>query len=316
MKVSGFSFARNTSKLFYPIRESILSILPIVDEFVIALGKSDPDDITGDLIRSIKSDKIKIIHTEWDTEKFPVGGAIYAQQTDMAKAACTGDWLFYLQSDEVVHEKYLPAIRNAMEHNLGNTGIDGLLLRYLHFYGDYDHINDFHGWYDKEIRIIRNDPEIHSFMDAQSFRRIPDFDGESYTSKEGTYKLKVREIDASIYHYGWVRPPDFMFKKHFAFHSVQKGEETARMIYDKQASGLFDYGSLYPLRIFNGTHPAVMQEKVKEFDWGHMLHYEKGYKSKHLRQKHEMLKNRLLTRIERAFFNGRHIFDYTNWIKV
>ena len=37
---------RNTSTLYYPFLESIQSILPILDEFVIAMGDNDPDDQT------------------------------------------------------------------------------------------------------------------------------------------------------------------------------------------------------------------------------------------------------------------------------
>jgi hypothetical protein len=39
MKISGFSFVRNGIKLYYPVIESIQSILPICDEFIIAVGK-------------------------------------------------------------------------------------------------------------------------------------------------------------------------------------------------------------------------------------------------------------------------------------
>ena len=104
MKISGFTFLRNTSKLYYPILESIQSALPIVDEFVIALGKGDADDDTEAKIRSLQSDKIKIIHTEWDLETF-TGGTEYAHQTNIAKTHCTGDWLLYLQGDELIHEE-------------------------------------------------------------------------------------------------------------------------------------------------------------------------------------------------------------------
>src|ERR1700710_2565070 len=110
MTISGFTMVRNATKLYYPIKEAIESILPIVDEFVVALGNCDPDDNTFAEIMSIGSDKIKIIHTVWDIDKYP-RGMEHAHQTDIAKNACRGDWLFYLQSDEVVHEKYLPVIR-------------------------------------------------------------------------------------------------------------------------------------------------------------------------------------------------------------
>ena len=64
MFISGFSMVRNAVKLYYPVKESIESILPIVDEFVIALGNCDDDDQTLEEIKKINSNKIKIIHTK------------------------------------------------------------------------------------------------------------------------------------------------------------------------------------------------------------------------------------------------------------
>src|SRR5688572_23772830 len=113
MTISGFTFVRNATKLYYPVKESIQSILPIVDEFVVALGDCSPDDHTLQEILSIQSSKIKIIHTIWDLKKN--AQKEYAKQTDIAKDACRGDWLFYIQSDEVIHEKYLPGIVHKCE---------------------------------------------------------------------------------------------------------------------------------------------------------------------------------------------------------
>ena len=86
MKISGFTFLRNTSKLYYPILESIQSVLPLVDEFVIALGKGDEDDDSEQKILSLNSSKIKIIHTTWDLDTYS-DGTEYAHQTDIAKEA-------------------------------------------------------------------------------------------------------------------------------------------------------------------------------------------------------------------------------------
>ena len=139
MKVTGFSFIRNAVKNDYPVVQAILSILPICDEFVIALGNSE--DNTQELIESIASPKIKIIHTIWD-ESIREGGKTFAQETDKAYAAISKDtdWAFYVKGDECVHENYLPVIKKAMEENLGNKNVEGLLFKYLHFYGSYDFI--------------------------------------------------------------------------------------------------------------------------------------------------------------------------------
>lgn len=311
MRISGFTMCRNADKLYYPIRAVIESILPIVDEFIVALGKGDPDDRTLAEIEKIHSDKVKVIHTEWDIEAYP-NGMENAHQTDIAKAACSGDWLFYLQADEVVHEKFLPIIKATCEKYLKDQRVEGLLFNYMHFWGDYDHYVNYHGWYPKEIRIVRNDPEIHSFESAQSFRRIPDFDGKSYRKKEGTYKLHVAPVDAWIYHYGWVRPPSRMQSKTKALDAIHKGEEGASKMHSGRSLD-FDYGNLSRLPVFNGTHPVVMQEWIAEFDWKIDLHYEPGYKPERPPVKHEKFKYILLTWVEQSLLGGRQIMGYSNW---
>ncbi len=311
MKISGFTMAKNASKLYYPIKQAVASILPIVDEFVAVLGDSDPDDTSREEILSLKSDKIKIIDTVWDIEKYP-RGMEHAHQTDIAKEACTGDWLFYLQADEVVHEKYLPVIKKRCEELLHDREVEALLFKYLHFWGDFRHYSNSHCWYGHEIRIIRNDPEIHSWESAQSFRRIPHFDGLNYRVQEGTHKLKAALVDAFIYHYGWVRPPEYMQKKSKAFYTSHKGRITAEKMYERQPSA-FDYGPLNKLKEFKGTHPAVMKEWIEKFDWEDRLQYEGGVNPKREKRYHEKLKNRFLTFIEQNFLGGRQIFTFHNY---
>ncbi|MEX0966793.1 MAG: hypothetical protein WD077_06115 [Bacteroidia bacterium] len=311
MKISGFTFGKNTVKLYYPIREAIESILPIVDEFVIALGKGDEDDTTLSEIERINSDKIRIIHTEWDTKAYP-DGTENAHQTDIAMKACTGDWLFYLQADEVVHEKYLDTIRNRCRELLDNHEIEGLIFRYKHFFGDYWHFNDKHGWYPYEIRIVRNLPDIHSYQSAQSFRRIPDFDGKSYRKKEGSHKLQVAKVDAEIYHYGWVRPPALMQKKTIALETIHKGADATIKRYT-EGPAYFDYGPLRSLLTFKDSHPKVMQEMISRFNWKEQLNYKDFYVPDRRLFKHEKPKYKLLNILERTI--GRQLFTHKNWIE-
>lgn len=308
MFISGFSFVRNATKLYYPVRASIESILPVVDEFVIAVGNSDPDDHTLEEIQKIKSDKIKIIQTEWDLEKY-AGGSEYAHQTDIAKKHCKGDWLFYLQSDEVIHEKYLPLIKSKCREVLNNKNVEGLLFDYKHFWGDYSHYMISHKWYPKEIRIIRNDPDIHSWRDAQSFRRIPGFDDKNYFQKENTFKLKVAGVNAIVFHYGWVRPPELMKKKWVSFEKDMRGEEEASSFF-KYKPEVFDYGDLRKLGIFKETHPAVMKDFINQFNWHDQLQHKNLWITKH---KHDKLKYRLLSFIENKFFGGKQIAGFKNY---
>jgi hypothetical protein len=313
MKISAFTFTKNATKLYYPLKASIECLLPLVDEFIVVIGDCDDDDFTQKEIESIQSDKIKIIHTIWDLEKFP-NGQEYAHQTDIAKAACTGHWLFYIQSDEVVHEKYLPIIKENCEKYLEDKEVEGFLFKYRHFWGDYDHYVSSHAWYPREIRIIRNDPEIHSWRDAQSFRRIRDFDGKDYYKKENTFKLKVVEIDAFIFHYGFVRPPFLMQKKRKNHNTNYAGQNSTDILF-KNEGELFDYGDLSKIKIYKETHPEVMHDFIKKFNWKNLLRYKPDGKKRKL-QKHEKLKYRLLTLFEKTFLNGRLLFGFKNYQRI
>ena len=301
---------KNATKLYYPIKESIMSILPIVDEFVVALGDCDPDDHTREVIESIGSDKVKIIDTIWDLTKYP-NGTENAHQTDIAREACSGDWLFYLQADEVVHEKYLPTIEQRCQELLPDQEVEGLLFKYIHFWGDYDHHHNGHSWYPHEIRIVRNRPDIHSWESAQSFRSIPQFDYKNYRQQEGTRKLNVALVDAYIYHYGWVRPPHYMQNKKKSLDTIHKGKERVAEIYDQQADE-FDYGPLDMATLFKGTHPKVMQELISQFNWQNKLHRNGPIPDNRPKFKHEKPKYRVISFIEKNLLGGMRLGGFKN----
>jgi hypothetical protein len=312
MTISGFTMVKNAEKLYYPLKESILSILPIVDEFVIALGDCDADDNTLNIILSIDSPKIKIINTKWDTVTYPKGSEL-AHQTDIAKSNCTGDWLFYLQADEVIHENDLATILEKCKEHINNTAIDGLLFNYLHFWGDYNHaFSHNHSWYRHEIRIVRNKPEIHSWRDAQSFRKINNFNKEMYLESIGTSKLNVAMANATVYHYGWVRPPLLMARKQQRFSSCYVGAQLEDSQID--LTKVIDYGRMDYAPTFKGSHPRVMEIKIAEFNWGNQLNYTKKTIKDSKIPKHERLKYRFLTAFERLFFREFGLFTFKNFV--
>ncbi|MBI5914076.1 MAG: hypothetical protein HY842_01765 [Bacteroidetes bacterium] len=313
MKISGFTMVKNATKLYYPIRQSIESILPVVDEFIVALGDCDPDDHTEAEILHIGSEKIRIVKTVWDLEKYP-NGTENAHQTDLAKSHCTGDWLFYLQADEVVHEQYLPRIRRCCEAHLHDPEVEGMLFGYVHFWGDYWHHQVAHGWYKNEIRIIRNLPDFHSWESAQSFRRLPGFDGRNYRQQAGTFKLKVAAVPAFIYHYGWVRPPQLMQRKKKSLDTIHKGVERVAELY-RHGPAECDYGPLGRAAKFTGTHPAVMKAWMEKFDWQGQLNYSRRELNPHReRHKHDSFRVRLLTFLEQKLLGGREIGGFRNYV--
>ncbi len=250
MKVSGFTFIRNAVKYDYPIVESILSILPVCDEVVVAVGKSE--DSTMQLIQNIGSDKIRIIETEWDLS-LREGGKVLAEETNKALAAIAPDtdWCFYIQGDEVVHEQDLDTIQAAMQEWKDNKEVEGLLFKYKHFYGSYDYIGDSRRWYRREIRVVRYGIGVQSYRDAQGFR----IDNR---------KLRVKEIDAYIYHYGWVKPPEKQSAKQRYFNKLWHADEE---VAKKHTDAPFDYSQIDYLKPFEGTHPKIMVPRIAQKNW-------------------------------------------------
>lgn len=251
MKVSGFTFIRNAVRFDYPIVEAITSILPVCDEFVVVVGKSE--DSTRALIEGIGSSKIKIIDSVWD-DSLRQGGRVLAVETDKALAAVApdSDWAFYIQGDEVIHERFLPAIRAAMEQWKDDHQVEGLLFNYQHFYGSYDYIGDSSRWYRKEVRVIRKRPGMHSYRDAQGFR----LNGRP---------LRVRQVDACVYHYGWVKPPEKQQEKQKQFHRLWHEDDKVKAMVGTENE--FDYSRIDSLSRFKGEHPAVMQDRIRRINW-------------------------------------------------
>ena len=286
MKISGFTIIKNAVKNDYPIKEAILSILPVVDEMIVSVGDSDDD--TESLIRSIDSEKIKIVHSVWDPA-IKTGGSILAVETNKAfeHIAPDSDWAFYIQGDEVVHEKYHAAIRAAAEKYKDDKAVDGLLFNYLHFYGTYDYVGDSRRWYHKEVRIIRNDKTISSYKDAQGFR------------KQGK-KIRVKQIDAFIYHYGWVKSPQQMLQKQK--NTVEFWSDQQEWNSSIQSQQVFDFSDFDSLEKFADTHPSVMLQRVKEKNWQVELD---------VNQKKFSLKEKLLYWFEKK--TGKRLFDFRNY---
>ena len=286
MKVAGFTIVRNAVKFDYPAAEAIKSILPVCDTVFVAVGDSEDDTLK--LIENIGSDKIKIIKTKWDMS-LREGGKVLAVETNKAFDAIPDeyDWCFYIQADEVMHEKYAEPVKAAMKKHLDHREVEGLLFNYRHFYGSYDYVGTSRRWYRREVRIVRNDKSIRSYKDAQGFRK-------------NNRKLRVKLIEAEMFHYGWVKPPEKQQEKQKNFHKFwHSDDKVEEMVGD---SSEFDYSEIDALSLFKGTHPEVMQPRIAQKNW----------KFDHDLTKVNMsLKDKLLHKVENL--TGWRIGEYKNY---
>jgi len=289
MKVCGFTIVRNAVKYGYPVVESIKSVLPLCDQFVVAVGNSS--DGTLDLIKSINSEKILITETIWD-DTLRAGGRVLAVETNKAMDAIPGDvdWCFYIQADEVIHENSYEEIRNAMVQWKDTPAVEGFLFRYHHFWGTFNYIGINRQWYRHEIRLIRNDKQIRSYRDAQGFRK-------------NNRKLRVKSINAFVYHYGYVRPPAVMKEKMKDFSSLYHSNADLQKEIERISN--FNYEEVDAVKRFIGSHPAIMKNRIDEQEWSVNID-EKRFRMG--------VKDKFLFMLER--FLGYRFFEYKNYKRI
>ena len=254
VRVSGFTILRNGIRFGYPFEESIRSLLPLVDELHVGVGRSDDDSL--ERVRAIPSAKLRVFETEWDLQQRD-GGRLLSQQTNLALDCCDGDWCFYLQADEVLHEEDYDLIWTAMRRHHNRKRVLGLWFRYRHFVCDYGLRNAL--GYLTSVRIIRSGCNLRSIRDASKFGWSDD-----RPLRERPFS-RTRSTGARIFHYGYVRPPQSMADKSESFSrmydSGRLGDARPR---DELADWEYDLAACVPYR---GTHPAVMADRIAARDW-------------------------------------------------
>ncbi len=96
-----------------------------------------------------------------------------------------------------------------------------------------------------------------------------------------------------------------MQKRRKSFAADIHGEVRAGEIFESQEE-IFDYGTRARLRPFRETHPVVMKDFIKKFDWADQI----GIKPPQgMEQKHDRVKYRLLTAVEESLLGGEQIGD-------
>ena len=252
MRVSGFTFVRNAVRLDYPVVESIRSILPIVDEFVVNVGNSD--DGTRELIAAIGDPKIRIVDSHWNPH-MRTGGYVLAQQTNIALLNCTGDWAIYLQSDEAIHQQDHARLIELMTMYREDERVEGLVLRRLSFYGDYRTVADAYPMrLDLACRVVKPHKFVLSRGDAASFTVHPKY-------KERGRRIRVVDTGLDVLHYMDVRAPaasvDFVREKQSYW-----GPESPQAAPAKDANYYYCRLPRCFFAEYTGPHPASFAERI------------------------------------------------------
>ena len=286
MRVVGFTLVSNAIRLDFPIIPAIRSILPLCEEVIVNVGPSE--DATLDLVRSLDDPRVRIIEGTWDRG---LGGRVLAAETQRALDAVRGDWAVYIQADEVLHDTAVPLLDHAMRAALDDPRVEGLLVNYVHFYGNVEWIATNRTWYRREVRVVRPGAAPQSYEEAQGFRVGP-----------GLRRIAARSTGALMFHYGWSRPLAALREKRLVDHVMyhgRSGREIRPPIPDRIP---WQVG----LRRFTGTHPSVATE------WIAPRRSDPGFGPREWSP--EMLRLGASLLIERA--TGWRPFEYRNYVEV
>lgn len=284
VKLSGFTIVRNAVKLDFPLEASIRSLLPICDEVVVNVGRSQ--DNTLELVRSIGEPKIRVVESEWD---MTIQNKVLGDETLRAMRACRYPWGIYIQADEVLHEAGAEALARAVREYDSDARVEGLLVKYLHFYGDLDTIACNRRWYRREVRAVRLDPalDIRPYQGAQGFRVGPDH-----------RRIRAHLTDAEMFHYGWARPA----------RALRSKREVSQVLYpwSREREAGRPLLPWFPgLKPFRGTHPAVAR------DWVDARRHDPERRIEPPRFRAEHLRFYASNLIERT--TGARIFEFRNY---
>ena len=247
-KVSGFTICRNSQKLGYPYIESLLSLGPLCDEIIVTLD--DTQDGTKEQLLQLQTQfkqqfkiELKIINSQWNMQNMK-GGAELAVQTDIALNHCQHNIVFYLQSDEVLHEEDYPLIKKDLAKLAQHPKAQSLVFQWIHFYGDQHTIVQNRKWYRKEIRAFKKNSGLKSFKDAQSFRK---------PLGEKLVKLPALESQAKVLHYGHMRHKELMAEKVNYFREQWQEKDLSKIPADKV------FKAQYGIQKFKDSHPQIMK---------------------------------------------------------
>src|SRR3989475_12169103 len=235
--LSGFILVRNAITLYVPIVATVRSVLEVCDEVVVNVGKSD--DATRDVVAGIDDPRVRIVDSVWDMSK---GDDTLALETQRAMDACRGTWGVYIQADEVLHDGGVPELRQRIAEYDDDPRVEGLLVRYRHFWGNFDTLATTRRYYRREVRCVRLGRDVRSFQDAQGFRVGPE-----------ERRVRARATAARMFHYGWARPPAALRRKLAASRDIftEVPDRTAA----REARGRLGWTPL--LRRFTGEHPRA-----------------------------------------------------------
>lgn len=174
--ISGYITTYNCEKQGYPYIKSIKSMLQFCDEVCVVDGGSTDgtQERLSDLSREDSRIKIKTIQRDWAHKRHAVFDGM---QKAEARAMCSSEFCWQMDSDEIVHEDDAPKIIDLCSKF--PAGVDIVSLPVIEYWGGPNKVRaDIQPW---KWRLSRNSPQITHGIPAALRRK--DANGDTYASQ-------------------------------------------------------------------------------------------------------------------------------------
>jgi glycosyltransferase involved in cell wall biosynthesis len=234
MKISGVLTIKDGIYLGYPFLEAILSVLPIVDEFLINDGGSEDGTIWA--LKKLKKvfPKIKIFQVPWfKSDCWETIDRTLEYLIEKAK----GDWIFEVQGDEIWHENDIMKLKEVIEYaNLHHFNS----IRQPRLDCSFTSIDDY---IYRNVRIVRKIPNLKSYWGGDDFQI-----GNPGPPREGFTAHNVPpELETSI--------PYYHFHRVFPKNALRADERIAKEIAPKNVERLEAFKILKEVNLNSFTLP-------------------------------------------------------------
>jgi glycosyltransferase involved in cell wall biosynthesis len=190
-KISGYTTTKDCISQKYPFEQSVKSMLGFSDEVVVVDGGST--DGTWEFLEawSKKEDRLKVykVERDWNHKRHAVFDGL---QKAEARSRCTGDFLWQMDSDEIVHEDHYEKIIGLCKNFPDN--IDLVSLPVIEYWGGSEKVRmDINPW---KWRLSKNKEyithgipgQLRKIDDEGNLYSLPGSDGCDYVHSE-TFEL-------------------------------------------------------------------------------------------------------------------------------
>lgn len=215
--ITGINTIRNGIKNGYPFVESILSVLPLVDEYLINDGGSTDGTLEALNKMTEVFPKIKLFQIpDYQSVRWDCVSNVLNHFIDIAQ----GNWIFLGNADELIHESDVKPLKETI---LSEKTADVLRYNRKEVAHNWTKLNEDYYW---PVRTARKIPGLYQNWNS--------YGGDEFLDKDGWIKdsPRARKTEFVVYHLYAVFPGNMKEKRKNDAEWLAPGDEMRVKIYE------------------------------------------------------------------------------------